>query len=255
MAVIVEFTGMTGAGKTTLVEAVKDLLCDQGFVARDAYDVVLERLGLKLNSHPSIRSLLIDLLALFPALRYLMSRRGSSLLALGVRAIPRDAEGLLEALNLWRNFFKRIGVHFMLSRLSKLPGQVDFAVYDEGILHIAHNLFVHTGSEPNPAEVIHFGNIVPKPDVIVWVKSSETQSMGTILKRGHPRVASSEVAAREFVQNGMRTFEILCSQRAVQEKLFTVVNGSPRDSSSVRDHARAVAAYLVKSRAATPVHA
>ena len=127
-AIIVEFTGVTGVGKTKLVAAVKDVLSDQGFLARDAYDVILAVYGLNLARHPQLRSVLIDLRAFLPFLRYTSTREGLKLLHLATRAIRRDAGTLPIAANLLRNLIKRIGVHILLTNLQHRLRQCDFII-------------------------------------------------------------------------------------------------------------------------------
>ena len=249
MVTIVEFTGLTGAGKTTLLNAVRDVLADHGLVAEDSYDLVLARFGLNLAPYPKLRSLLIDLVAFLPFLRYISTRNGFELLVLAIRVISRDAGGFLVALNLGRNFAKRIGMHVLLKGRLGQSGNCDFAVCDEGTLHLAHNLFVHTDRAPDPYEIAHFGKIVPKPDKAIWVRATQEQSIECILRRGHSRIGDSRNAARMFVKHGHLAFNILCSEDSVQEKLFTIDNdydGVTDKSFSMQDSADAVAAYLTK---------
>ena len=244
---IVEFTGVTGAGKTTLLHAVRDVLADQGVRARDAYDIILARYHLDLARYPKIRSLLIHLLAFFPFIRYISTREGLELLALSVRVINRDAGGFLVALNLGRNFAKRIGVHVLLTGLRRQQLNCDFAVCDEGTLHIAHNLFVHEARAPHPDEIAQFGFIVPKPDRLIWVKATKEQSIESILQRGHSRVGDSMTAAQAFVEHGYLAFSDLCSQEAVQDRLFVIdyaLDDVIDNPFSIQDAAQAVAAFL-----------
>ena len=247
MVTLVEFTGVTGVGKTTLVDAVIDALADRGLTARDAYDLILARYGLNLAPHATLQSLFIDLVAFPPFLRYISTREGFELLILAIRVISRDAGGFLEGLNLGRNFAKRIGVHVLLTRLPHQSGNCDFVVCDEGTLHIAHNLFVHTNRAPDPSEIAYFGSIVPKPDVIIWVRATQKQSIESILRRGHPRVGDSINVAQTFVEHGRLTFNVLCSQEAVQDKLFVIdsaADSATDDLVSVQESAQAVAAFL-----------
>jgi len=258
MLTIVEFTGITCAGKTTLQDAVKEALDDQGIVARDAYDIILARYGLNLARYLKLRSLLIDLVAFLPFWRYTLTKNGLELLGLAVRVIIRNSGGFLVALNLLRNYAKRIGVHVLLTRSLRQSGKIDFAICDEGTLHIAHNLFVNTDPAPDPSEIVHFANIVPKPDIIIWVKGNKEQSIECILQRGHSRVEASTDAARAFVEHGNLTFSVLCSEDLIQERLFTIDNAfdSATDKSfSIKDRAQTLAAFLQQYRMATKVHA
>ena len=244
---IVEFTGLTGAGKTTLLRAVKDTLADQGFLARDAYEIILERFGLDLIRHPKLRSLLIDIVAFLPFLHYVTTRKGFQLLVLAIRVIRRDARGVYEAFNLGRNFVKRIGVHVLLTGVLRESTDCDFVICDEGTLHIAHNLFVHTDRAPDLREIEHFSSIVPKPDIAIWVQASQEQSVEFILRKGHSRVGDTRSAVREFVQHGYLTFATLCADDSVRDRLIiieTAFDRATHHSSSIRVSAEEVAAFL-----------
>lgn len=255
---IVEFTGVTGVGKTTLWAAVKDVLSDQGIVARDAYDVILARYGLNLIRYPKLRSVIIDLLTLFPFLRYISTGKGLGLLGLAIRVIRRDARGSLTKFNLARNFAKQIGVYVLLAKLRRKLDHCDFVICDEGTLHIAHNLFVHTDTAPDPREIVDFSNMAPKPDIVIWVKATKEQSIECILRRGHPRVKDSSYAAQAFVKHGYFTFSVLCSDESVQDKLFVIDNSfdTMTDKSlSIQYRAQAIAARMKQSRTAIEVSA
>ena len=258
MVTIVEFTGLTGAGKTTLQDAVKKALADQGIVARNAHDIILARYGLNLARHPKLRSLLVHVVAFLPFWRYTLTRKGLALSALAIRATIRDSGGFLVALNLLRNVAKRIGVHVLLTGRLRQSEEIDFAICDEGTLHIAHNLFVNTDPAPDPSEIVHFAKIVPKSDIIIWVKGTKEQSIESILQRGHSRVEASTDAVRAFVEHGNLTFSVLCSEDLIQERLFTIDNvfDSAIDKSfSIRDRAQTVAEFLRHYRMASEVHA
>lgn len=247
-AAIVEFTGVAGAGKTTLAAAVKDALSEQGFVTRDAYEVILRTYKLNFVRHPRLRSVLVDILALRPFLRHIATEKGRQLFRLATRVIRREAGTFLIAANLLRNVAKRIGVHVCLRSLQHRRGQCDFILCDEGITHIAHNLFVHTESVPDRDEIVRFGNIVPKPDIVIWITAPKEQSIARILQRGHKRVDSSPAAARTFVEHGYFTFNALCSVRSIQDKLFVVDNSFTNvTDKTIRDKVCTVVEFLQKS--------
>ena len=244
-AIIVEFTGVTGAGKTTLAAAVMDALSEQGFLAQDAYEVVLTAHRLNFVRHRKLRSVLIDILALWPFLHYIVTEKGRQLFSLAIHVIRRDAGTFLVAANLMRNFAKRIGVHMLLRSLRHQSCECDFILCDEGILHAVHNLFVHVDTVPNSNEIASFGNIVPKPDIVIRVKAPKEQSIACILQRGHGRVGSSPTEVQVFVQHGHFAFDTLCSLKSIQDKLFTVDNsfGDVTDN-AIENRASAITEFL-----------
>jgi ABC-type nitrate/sulfonate/bicarbonate transport system ATPase subunit len=52
---VVEFIGVTGVGKSTLIAAVAQFLSAEGLRVRDAEEVILARFGLALPRHPRTR--------------------------------------------------------------------------------------------------------------------------------------------------------------------------------------------------------
>ena len=79
-------------------------------------------------------------------------------MALG--SIGRGMGSIWTGASLFRNFMKRIGSHFLLERLRDEMEDYDVVIWDEGIVHAAHNLFVHAGTEPKKEEIEEFGRIV-----------------------------------------------------------------------------------------------
>ena len=244
-ALIVEFTGVTGVGKSTLVTVVKEMLVNQGFLAHDAYDFILAAYGINPTPNAQLKSILIDLIA-FPSFVYhsFTTKQGFVLLHLAIKVITRDARTLWEILNLLRNFVKRVGVHLLLKKLCYRLDQFEFVICDEGILHVAHNLFVHQGIPPDPNEVLRFGRLISLPEIIVWVKAPKEKSVKCILQRGHSRVDRSPAAARMFVNHGCCTFEALCENESIRNRLLIIDNTLP-----IQVTASTITEYLSQKRA------
>src|SRR5207253_1984191 len=108
--------------------------------------------------------------------------------------------------SLLRNFLKRIGCHLLLEKLRDDLHDCDIVLCDEGVVHAAHNLFVHTGALPQREEIVQFGRIVPKPDLLIWVTAPTAQTVKVILRRGHSRVGGTSAAARTFAEHAHATF-------------------------------------------------
>jgi hypothetical protein len=244
---LVEFTGVTGAGKSTLVTALIDVLSRQGFAAREAHDMLLARYGLRCQRWPGLRAVFIHLLAVLPFLRYMLTREGFRLACFAARVVARDAGSFRLAIRLLRNFVKQIGTYRLLLRLQPRLQGCDFILCDEGGLHVAHNLFVHAGAAPRRDEILLFADIIPKPDVIVWVKAPAAHSIACTLERGHPRVPGTAAAAQAFVDHAQLTFDTLCSLPELRNRTLAVVNSAPNPADlgpAVDKQAHRVAAFL-----------
>jgi PST family polysaccharide transporter len=245
---LVEFIGVTGVGKTTLVAAVAEFLAEQGLHVREAEAAILARYEPAFARRPKVRAALLHLLALPPFWGHCLTREGRRLWRLAVGSIVRGAGGLRIGTGLLRNYWKRIGSHFLLERLrGGLPG-CDVILCDEGAVQAAHNLFVHTGSEPRREAIVRFARMVPKPDLLIWVTAPTAQSTSVILRRGHPRVEGTPQAAQAFAERAHATFEVLASVDGVREITFRADNDRAGDAggAAVRSRAATIGAFVIQ---------
>jgi hypothetical protein len=243
----VEFIGVTGVGKSTLLAAVKDSLSLQGLRVCQAEEAILARYGVSFQRHPKLGSALVHFLSLGPFGRYLGTRGGLALSRLALRSITRGMATLWTGLGLLRNFLKRIGFHLLLEKVRDQLDDCDILLCDEGVVHAAHNLFVHTGAKPDRDEIVRFGQLVPKPDQLVWVTAPTAQSAEVILRRGHSRVRGPSAAALAFAEHAHATFEVLSTVPGLQEKIYRIDNSAKSvggASATIRDRASALGEFL-----------
>jgi len=237
-ALIIEFTGVTGAGKTSLINAFEYAAAANGIVVRDAYDIIFRQYRLSHLRNIHIRSALMDVITLPYFFRNLLSTDGRKITKLAFRNIINDSDNTIVMLNLARNFMKRIGVHLILQNIQDKTTDCDFIVCDEGILHIAHNAFVHVQKEPNLNDVIEFGDLIAKTDLIIWVKSTPNKSIDAIMsQKGHSRVPKKLQDATSFVDNAYRVFETICTISSVNERL-RVIETSLHDEQKIAEQAQ-----------------
>src|SRR5205085_12367956 len=120
---------------------------------------------------------------------------------------------------------------------------------DEGAVHAAHNLFVHIRRAPRAEEIAAFADLVPKPDLLVWVKAPPDQSVACTLRRGHRRVAPGLPSAQAFVNHANIALTALFAVEVVRERLVVIDNSAPKlgdATAAIRDRAEAVAACLIE---------
>jgi hypothetical protein len=166
---------------------------------------------------------------------------------LALKSIGRGMDSLWTGVSLLRNFLKRIGCHFLLEQARDELNDCDIVLCDEGVVHAAHNLFVHTRTEPNREDIVRFGRMIPKPDMLIWVMAPPAQSAEAILRRGHSRVRGTSAAALAFAERAQTTFEVLSTVEGVQERLYRVdnsANGNGHTDALIRDRASALGAFL-----------
>ena len=125
--------------------------------------------------------------------------------------------------------------------------EYDAVIWDEGVVHAAHNLFVHAKIEPNTDDVVAFARLVPKPDQLIWVTAPTAQSTQVLLKRGHSRVGGTPLAAGTFAEHAQATFEILSSVDGLSERIHPIDNAAPIEDPAVaiQERARAIGAFLI----------
>jgi thymidylate kinase len=246
---LVEFIGVTGVGKSTLIRALAEALARRQLRVRDADEVVLAHYGLAFIRHAKARSAVLHLLALLPLLGYFSTRAGRRLLRLALGSIARGAREIWTGFGLVRNVVKRIGCHLLLEEMRCGRTDCDIVLCDEGIVHAAHNLFVHTGTEPSAEAIMLFGHIVPKPDLVVWVAAPPTQSAAVIRQRGHARVCDAPGAALAFAEHAHATFELLAHVDGLAERTV-VMDNSPvpahRCAGIIHTRAAALATLLTQ---------
>jgi hypothetical protein len=151
--------------------------------------------------------------------------------------------------SLLRNFMKRIGSHCLLERLRDEMRDYDVVIWDEGVVHAAHNLFVHAGTEPKREEIEEFGRIVPKPDLLIWVTAPTAQSANVLLGRGHSRVRATTSAAQAFVKHAQITFEVLSCVQGLKERIFQVdnsVQAADPNGATIHDRACVIGKFLIQ---------
>ncbi|MEM7067042.1 MAG: hypothetical protein AAF572_28245 [Cyanobacteria bacterium P01_B01_bin.77] len=227
-ALSVEFTGVTGVGKTTLVGQLKTMLRSQGLTALDAHDVILSFYRLSFVRSRPIRLLLIHGLSLLPFVRYISSTQaGPKLLLLAWQATRRYAQDWKIALYMLRTFYVLIGVWSLTKQAAHQSSDrrepCDFIFYDEGTLHILHTLFAHTSTSPDSAAIEKFAAWVPLPDVSIWLTSDLDQSIQCTLNRGHKRVQPNTLeTATMFVNHSHQAFELFFDSDHLQTTWFKV---------------------------------
>jgi hypothetical protein len=206
---------------------------------------LLDACGLGRVRTPGLRSLLVSLVTLFPFLQHASTPRGNRLTRMGLRLIARDAGSVANAARLLRNFVKRLGVHEQLSAGRDRLQEYDFLLLDEGIVHTVHNLFVHMRAAPDPEELRRFVALLPRPDLLIWVKAPREQSLACVARRGHGRVAGTREDARAFVEHAHTAFELLGSLDPLPGRFFSIDNTIQEgELGSIRERARLVCDLL-----------
>lgn len=215
----VELLGCTSAGKSTLLEAILEVCKERGIEASLGEDFVLGQIGLtRLRSH-LIRTLAVDLISSFGCV--LAWRRNRHLFLFVGRLLWRlPGTGRLEKLNIFRNVLKRLGIHEIVRRRAS---SAEWVVLDEGTLHTAHHLFVHSAVKPDVPAIATFAKMAPLPEFAVYLRRDESVLIERTIRRGHKRVPrGSYPDVEHFIKHAVATFENIRQHPRVRNKLLIV---------------------------------
>jgi len=217
---LVELIGCTSAGKSRLARAAVRDCRERGIQLSMGDDHVLQRLGLNWIKGDLPRTLLLDLIGYAGCLiGCVKNRKLYSHITRAILRLPSSVP-LIQKLNIARNAFKKIGLSELIRRSA---GDRQIVLMDEGALHTAHYLFVHESVEPCAKELLTFLELIPLPDIAVYVQQDEVTLIERVLKRGHRRIPEANRAkVARFVQRAVSIFERLAQQSKLRERLVVV---------------------------------
>jgi hypothetical protein len=129
----------------------------------------------------------------------------------------------LYKLNRIRNVLRKIGIFEFISR--RAGSQQIILADNEGILQGVHNLFVHQNSQADLQKIARYAELVPMPDVILYLQQEEDVLISRTLGRGHARVASSPDHVIHFIRQAVAVFDELINVPRIQERLLVVDGG------------------------------
>ena len=214
----IELIGCTSSGKSTLIRKILHACNEQGIDILLGTDFVLKQVRLNWIKNHLLRTLLIDLGALFACL--ITWRKNVKFYLFATRRLLWLPIALFEKINLLRNALKKIGI-FEIIRFRSASQQV--ILVDEGILQAAHNLFVHASIEVNMEHLYTFAGLVPLPDVVVYLRQPERLLVERTMKRGHKRIPYHSYG--EVVRFAVATFDKLVQYPVVENKLCVIGGG------------------------------
>lgn len=217
----IDLVGCTSAGKSTLAKNILHACREQGMDIVLGDDLVLSAVRLGWVKSSLLRKGLVNLAALCACLVTWRSNR--EIYAFAARHLLQLPIAPLEKFYTLRNVLKRVGIHEIVRR--REAGQ-QVILIDEGVLQSAHSLFVHVSAQVKADQLSAFADLVPLPDVIVYLRQPETLLIDRTLKRGHKRIpdGSSDSVSR-FIRQAIAMFDELARFPAIASRLL-VVDGS-----------------------------
>jgi len=213
----IELIGSTSAGKTTLAKRMVEVGKNSEIDISLSDDFMLKQLHLDWIRNDFLRRRIVEIIAYVLMLTCLGKYK--KFIKFVIREGNTSPGSQLYKFNRVRNVFRKIGIFEFISRKSS-PQQIILAD-NEGILQGVHNLFVHQNSQIDLSKISKYVELVPMPDVVLYLQQDEVILVSRTLARGHTRVSrSSPVKVRHFIRQAVAVFDEMINVPKVQERLL-----------------------------------
>lgn len=216
---IVEFIGSTGAGKTSLISKIRHKLA-QTKVVTTPFNLIATPLGLSSITHPTAQNLIQELVG-FPFFIGSLSRHGK-FLGHTIKTFSRNTKFSIYGINNLRSLERKIGMYEITQRYDR----DQIILVDEGPILAAH-MFVFTGSLVTSSELATFANLLPLPDLIVYIKAPVDVLVRRALQRPDPprEMGKRDPAMTEkYVKDATAVFDQLMGHERIRDRLLVVDN-------------------------------
>jgi len=217
---IIEFIGSTGAGKTTLISAVRRRLAETAKVMT-SFERVASPVGLRRVTNPTARNLIQELVG-FPFFIGSLYRH-KALIIFILRMLARQAGFSFFTINNLRSLERKLGVDEILKRRQNNK----IVLVDEGPLLLAHNVFVYSGAQYTGEEIARFAALVPLPDIIIYIKAPlDILVQRSLLRADPPREMKSKNRGlvEKHINRALEMFDQLVAAENIKCRLLIVEN-------------------------------
>ncbi|MEM2125338.1 MAG: hypothetical protein QXQ53_02945 [Candidatus Methanosuratincola sp.] len=203
---IIEFIGTPGSGKTTLLPSVIETFKECGIQAHTVVDAsrpyAHRTLVGKFISHltperlrpPLMWQVFYQLSAIFRISFFIKHPRLVWQVYTSQKRRPPGAYLRERRILYW--FIRTTGYYEFLTTYSR-PGEA--IIFDEGFIHRVVQLNVSDVEEPQPSQILNYVDLLPRPDLVIFIHASPEACMDRIYKRGiweHFRSKKPEEIAR-----------------------------------------------------------
>lgn len=216
---IVEFVGSTGAGKTSLISKIHHKLARTATVTTQ-FDLIAAPLNLKSVSHPTVQNLIQEVVA-FPFFVGSLNRH-KKFLTHTIRTFSNNTKLSIYKINNLRSLERKIGLY----EISQRYNRDQIILVDEGPILAAH-MFVFTGSLVQDSDMATFAELLPLPDLIVYIKAPIEVLVRRALQRPDPprEMGSKDAVLTEnYVRSATAVFDRLMEAERIKSRLLIVNN-------------------------------
>jgi len=214
---IVEFIGSTGAGKTTLINDVRCRLAKTNQVTTSV-DLAISLLGLKGVTHPTLQNLAQEFISLpfFIGTLY----KHNEYLRHTVKLFWRKTSFSMQTIHNLRSLERKIGMY----EITKILGKEQVILVDEGPILAAH-MFVPAGNTYTPEEITRFTDLLPLPDLVIYIRASvDTLIERTVRRADPPREVDRKNPAQmeEYIKRTVAMFDQITQAENIRDRLLVV---------------------------------
>jgi len=232
----IEIIGSTSAGKTTLAKKMVATGKKSDVNINMSDDFMLEQLHLDWVANDFMRRRLVEVVAIWICLNNLAAYKEF----IGfVFSEGKSSPGTwYYKANRIRNVIRKIGIFEFISQ--RADTQQVVLADNEGLLQGLHNLFVHSDSEADVAKIARYVELIPMPDLVLYLHQDEQVLVSRILKRGHARIVEdSPEKIVHFIGQAVAVFDELIKIPKIQDRLLVVegekvVTNENKNSDSIK---------------------
>jgi thymidylate kinase len=201
---LVEFIGCSGAGKSTLCRRVHGCLRNLGVQVHDPISSLLgHQISNRIHSE-TIQNLAMEAVAI-PTILSSYSSEKQQLWSLLYSLVKNSAVSHWERLRLMRSVIRKIGTY---DHVASPRNQHRHVLVDEGTIHLAHVIFGRMKSPLDAPEFITFLELVPMPNIVIWVKAPMSMIEERLSRRGDLPLPDRTAATRtKFLHNSESIFQ------------------------------------------------
>lgn len=213
----IELIGSTSAGKTTLANKMVKTGTKNGLSVSLSDDFILENLHLNWVKNDFMRRRLVEIVAFVICFMHLP--KYIKFIDFVLREGKSSPGTWFYKINRIRNVIRKIGIFEFISR--RCSAQQVVLADNEGLLQGVHNLFVHQNSKVDTTKIAKYVELLPLPDVVLFVQQGEQLLVSRTLERGHSRVdGSSPEMVIDFIGQAVTVFNEMINIPRIQERLL-----------------------------------
>jgi len=214
----IEIIGSTSAGKTTLARKMVQAGVKTGQTVSLSDDFMLEQSRLNWIGNAFVRRRLVETIAFVMVFKCFSRYR--NFIDFVLREGRNSPGSWFYKINRIRNVIRKIGIFEFIAQNAKSRQIV--LVDNEGLLQGVHNLFVHQDSQADLDKITRYVELVPLPNIVLYLQQDETVLVSRTLSRGHGRVARAQASVAHFIKQAILAFEAMAKLPVIRERLLVV---------------------------------